>query len=91
MIADHYPGGGWIRLHESTLRALNEHRASNGLPSFDACVSELLEGRAMDPPPQARRADQPMRDPDDACDLLDRTAAFAAEDSCTLSLFCCHF
>jgi Family of unknown function (DUF6084) len=44
MIADHYPGGGWIRLHESTLAALNELRARRGLPTFDACVNELLAG-----------------------------------------------
>jgi hypothetical protein len=42
MIAEHYPGGGWIRLHESTLAALNRRRAERGLPSFDACVHELL-------------------------------------------------
>lgn len=42
MIAEHYPGGSWIRLHERTLEALNEHRARRGLPSFDACVEELL-------------------------------------------------
>lgn len=43
MIAEHYPGGGWIRLHQSTLAALNQRRAARGLPSFDACVGELLE------------------------------------------------
>jgi hypothetical protein len=43
MIAEHYPGGGWIRLHERTLAALNARRAGRGLPSFDACVEELLE------------------------------------------------
>jgi hypothetical protein len=43
MIEEHYPGGGWIRLHESTLAALNRRRGAHGLPSFDACVSELLE------------------------------------------------
>ena len=44
MIARHYPGGGWIRLHHDTLEALNARRAARGLPSFDACVAELLEG-----------------------------------------------
>jgi hypothetical protein len=48
MIAEHYPGGGWIRLHEATLAALNERRAARGLPSFDACVLELLEDREED-------------------------------------------
>jgi hypothetical protein len=44
MIAEHYPGGGWIRIEDSTLAALNERRAARGLASFDACVRELLEG-----------------------------------------------
>jgi Family of unknown function (DUF6084) len=43
MIAEHYPGGGWIRLSDETLAALNERRAARGLPSFDACVQELLD------------------------------------------------
>jgi hypothetical protein len=44
MIAEHYPGGGWIRLSEATLAALQDRRAGRGLPSFDACITELLEG-----------------------------------------------
>jgi Family of unknown function (DUF6084) len=44
MIAEHYPGGGWIRISDETLRALHERRAARGLPSLDACVAELLEG-----------------------------------------------
>lgn len=43
MIAEHYPGGGWIRLSEQTQAALNARRASRGLPSFDACIAELLD------------------------------------------------
>jgi hypothetical protein len=43
MMTEHYPGGGWIRLSEETLAALNERRAARGLPSFDACVQELLD------------------------------------------------
>jgi hypothetical protein len=43
MIAEHYPGGGWIRVSDETLRALHERRAALGLPSLDACVAELLE------------------------------------------------
>jgi Family of unknown function (DUF6084) len=46
MIEDHYPGVGWIRLSDATLRALNEYRASHGLPTFDACVSGLLQDTA---------------------------------------------
>jgi hypothetical protein len=44
-IARHYPRGGWIRLSDDTLAALNARRAARGLPSFDACVAELLERR----------------------------------------------
>jgi hypothetical protein len=43
MIAEHYPGGGWIRVDEQTLAALNDRRATRGQGSFDACVRELLE------------------------------------------------
>lgn len=43
MIAEHYPGGGWIRVDDETLAALNERRGARGLSSFDACVRELLE------------------------------------------------
>jgi Family of unknown function (DUF6084) len=43
MIAEHYPGGGWIRVSDVTLRALHERRAARGLATLDACVAELLE------------------------------------------------
>ena len=43
MIDSHYPGGGWVTLHRETLDRLQRMRSSNGLPSFDACVSELLD------------------------------------------------
>jgi hypothetical protein len=42
MIAEHYPGGGWIRVSDETLDALTARRAQRGLPSFDAAVRELL-------------------------------------------------
>jgi hypothetical protein len=42
MIAEHYPGGGWIRIDHDTLAALQTRRSTRGLPSFDACVAELL-------------------------------------------------
>jgi hypothetical protein len=45
MIAEHYPGGGWIRLQQETLATLHARRAARGLPSFDACIDELLEAR----------------------------------------------
>ncbi|MHB8691189.1 MAG: DUF6084 family protein [Solirubrobacteraceae bacterium] len=43
MIAEHYPGGGWVRVGASTLRALNARRATRGL-TFDRCIEELLDG-----------------------------------------------
>jgi hypothetical protein len=48
MIAEHYPGGGWIRVHQGTLAILNERRAARGLPSFDACIEELLQNSDAD-------------------------------------------
>jgi Family of unknown function (DUF6084) len=43
MMALYYPGGGWVRLQTSTLDRLQARKAEAGLPSFDACVAELLE------------------------------------------------
>jgi hypothetical protein len=49
MIAEHYPGGGWIRVDHETLAALNDRRSARGLPSFEACIAELLsEGGGAD-------------------------------------------
>ncbi len=42
MMAEHYPGGGWVRVDEPTLEALNDRRGARGLPTFDACIAELL-------------------------------------------------
>ncbi|MFZ0215282.1 MAG: DUF6084 family protein [Candidatus Dormiibacterota bacterium] len=42
MIDEHYPQGTWIRLRKDTLEVLNDRRARRGLPSFDACIEELL-------------------------------------------------
>ncbi len=44
MIAEHYPSGGWIRIDHETLAALQDRRSARGLPTFDACVAELLRG-----------------------------------------------
>ena len=41
-IANHYPGGGWIRLQHETLEALSRRKAERGLHSFDDTVRELL-------------------------------------------------
>jgi uncharacterized protein DUF6084 len=43
MMALYYPGGGWVRLETATLDRLQERKAESGLPSFDACVTELLD------------------------------------------------
>jgi hypothetical protein len=43
MIAEHYPGGGWIRIGDATLDALNARRAQGGFPDFDSCLARLLE------------------------------------------------
>jgi hypothetical protein len=42
MMAEHYPGGGWIRLGATTLATLNARRAERGL-TFDHLIQELLE------------------------------------------------
>jgi hypothetical protein len=44
MMALYYPGGGWVRLETETLERLQARKAESGLPSFDACVAELLGG-----------------------------------------------
>ncbi|HLI60048.1 MAG TPA: DUF6084 family protein [Solirubrobacteraceae bacterium] len=43
MIAEHYSGGGWIRLDACTLQALNARRAARGL-TFANLIGELLDG-----------------------------------------------
>ncbi|MDX6580656.1 MAG: hypothetical protein QOJ47_2205 [Gaiellales bacterium] len=42
MIDQHYPGGGFIRLQDDTLRALAGHKARQGFPTFDAAIADLL-------------------------------------------------
>lgn len=46
MMDRHYPGCGWIRVHEDTLRRLQLRKAGRGLPTFDAVVTELLGGES---------------------------------------------
>ena len=43
MIADHYPGGGWIRLETETIDRLQTRRLRRGDLSVDATVADLLE------------------------------------------------
>ncbi|HEY1479129.1 MAG TPA: DUF6084 family protein [Gaiellales bacterium] len=48
MIDLHYPGSGFVRLGDETLRALRLHQATLGLPTFDEAVADLLrrDGRS---------------------------------------------
>ncbi|HEX6745494.1 MAG TPA: DUF6084 family protein [Solirubrobacteraceae bacterium] len=43
MMERHYPNGAFVRLHADTLAALSRRRARRGLPSYDACVADLLK------------------------------------------------
>ena len=43
MIAEHYPGGGWVRVGDDTLRRLHALRAQRGLATVDGLLRELLE------------------------------------------------
>ncbi len=45
MIAHHYPGGGWIRLHEDTLATLRPRAARRGHPTMDALRRATCSGR----------------------------------------------
>jgi hypothetical protein len=38
----HYPGSGFIRLGDETLRALRRHQSQLGAPTFDVAVADLL-------------------------------------------------
>jgi Family of unknown function (DUF6084) len=42
MMDRHYPNGSWVRLHADTVELLRQRKAQHGLPSYDACVAELL-------------------------------------------------
>ncbi len=42
MVSHYYPNRGWVGLHAETLAALSRYKAARGLPTFDACVSDLL-------------------------------------------------
>ena len=41
-IDHHYPGSGLIRLQDDTLRALGLHKATEGIPTFDGAIEDLL-------------------------------------------------
>ena len=42
MMEHHYPSAAWVRLHPETMASLSRYKAREGLPSYDACVAELL-------------------------------------------------
>jgi len=42
-VEHYYPGTGWLALRSYTLAALQRVKAQRGLPTLDACISELLE------------------------------------------------
>ena len=47
MMDRHYPGAGWIRVQDETLRRLQLRKAERGLPTFDAAVGDLLGSSLM--------------------------------------------
>lgn len=49
LIGHYYPKTGWIGLHADTLDALARFKAARGLPTFDACVAELMAAAAAAP------------------------------------------
>jgi hypothetical protein len=42
-IEHYYPGTGWVALNETTLAALQRAKLERGLPTIDACISDLLK------------------------------------------------
>ena len=49
MIESYYPSSGWVRLHADTLAEVRRQAAERGLPSLEACVSEMLAERGRVP------------------------------------------
>jgi Family of unknown function (DUF6084) len=43
LMREHYGDRGWVALHGHTLDELQRFKAERGLPTFDACVSALLQ------------------------------------------------
>jgi hypothetical protein len=42
----HFPGAAWLRLDGATFERLRAYRAERALPTWEAAIGELLEGRA---------------------------------------------
>jgi hypothetical protein len=47
-IAHYYPNTGWVGMRSETLRALELERVRRGLPTYDSCIRDLLDGEAGD-------------------------------------------
>jgi Family of unknown function (DUF6084) len=47
-IAHYYPNTGWVGMRSETLTALELERVRRGLPTYDACIRDLLDGDAGD-------------------------------------------
>jgi hypothetical protein len=43
-IEHYYPNTGWVALRGETMEALERERVGRGLPTFDACLGEMLGG-----------------------------------------------
>lgn len=46
-VAEHWPGGGFVRVSGATLDELQRYRMAQGLPSLEAAVSDLLQGSKL--------------------------------------------
>lgn len=57
LMAHYYPQTGWVGMHTDTLAALGRYKAERGLPTFDACISELLATPVAGTEPPARVGD----------------------------------
>jgi hypothetical protein len=47
-IEHYYPNTGWVALRGETLDALEREKVSRGLPTYDACVAQMLGERRDD-------------------------------------------
>jgi len=47
-IESHYPNTGWVAMRTETLRGLELERVKRGLPTYDACIRDLLGGSTRD-------------------------------------------
>jgi hypothetical protein len=43
-VEHYYPNTGWVAMRSETLSALERERVVRGLPTYDACVKQMLGG-----------------------------------------------